>query len=79
MIKRQLNYRFQFPKSRQLFIPTHNETLSIVETSVCNPNVRPLESTAETQPQLHPALLRLSAIIDFARVFKLRGSGDALK
>jgi hypothetical protein len=25
--------------------------------------VRPLESTAATQPQLHPALLRLSAII----------------
>ena len=31
--------------------------------------VRPLESTAETQPQLHPALLRLSAMISqyFAR------------
>ena len=25
--------------------------------------VRPLESIAETQPQLHPALLRLSAMI----------------
>ena len=25
--------------------------------------VRPLESTAETQPQLQPALLRLSAMI----------------
>jgi hypothetical protein len=29
--------------------------------------VRPQESTAETQPQLHPALLRLSAIIYISR------------
>ena len=29
--------------------------------------VRPLESMAETQPQLHPALLRLSAIISQLR------------
>jgi hypothetical protein len=30
---------------------------------VCNPDVRPLESIAETQPQLQPALLSLSVMI----------------
>jgi hypothetical protein len=30
---------------------------------VCNQIVRPWESIAETQPQLHPALLSLSAMI----------------
>jgi len=36
--------------------------------------VRPRESTIETQPQLQPALLRLSAIISqyFERLFTFR-------
>jgi hypothetical protein len=38
----------------------HNEALSVIPVRICNPIVRPLESIAETQPQLHPALLRLS-------------------
>jgi hypothetical protein len=39
--------------------------------------LRPLESIAETQPQLHPALLRLSAIISqyFARTVSDNLSG----
>ena len=41
------------------FIRMHNETLSVAAMRVCNQNVRPLESIAETQPQLQPALLRL--------------------
>jgi len=40
---------------------THNETLPIAAMRV--QIVGPQESIAETQPQLHPALLRLSAII----------------
>jgi hypothetical protein len=32
----RLNRRFQFEKSRQLFIRSHNETLSIVAMRVCN-------------------------------------------
>jgi hypothetical protein len=31
--------------------------------------VRPSESTAETQPKLHPALLRLSAMIVIGKAF----------
>jgi len=54
------NTRFEFQKSRQLFIRSHNETLSIVAMRVCNPDrVRPLESIAETQPQLQTALIIL--------------------
>jgi len=37
--------------------------------------VRPLESIAETQPQLHPALLRLSASVSqyfTGKTFRLR-------
>jgi hypothetical protein len=66
--------RFQFNERSQLFICVDNETLSVILMRVCNPErspvifsrlqiVRPLESTVETQPQLQPALLRLSAII----------------
>jgi hypothetical protein len=50
-----------FEECRQSFIRSHNETLSV---AVCIYNEdRPLESIAETQRQLLPALLRLSAII----------------
>src|SRR6476620_8840192 len=41
----------------------HNNAPSIVAMCVHNPDRSPLESIAETQPQLHPALLRLSAMI----------------
>jgi hypothetical protein len=34
--------RFDFHKCSQLFIRTHNETLSVVAMCVCNPNCRSL-------------------------------------
>jgi hypothetical protein len=40
----------------QLFIRTHNETLSVVAMRVSNQIVCPLESIADKQPQLQPAL-----------------------
>jgi hypothetical protein len=45
--------------------------LSIVAMRVSNPDVCPLQPTADTQPQLQPALLRLSAMISqyFTRRF----------
>jgi len=48
-----------------------NEPLSVVAMRVRNQIERPLESIAETQPKLRPALLRLSAIISqyFTRIF----------
>jgi len=36
-------HRFQFQKSRQLFLRLHNETLSIVAMCVCNPDGSPVE------------------------------------
>jgi hypothetical protein len=47
----------------------HNETLSIAAMRVCNPDRVPV-GIAEMQPQLQPALLRLSAMIsqNFMRV-----------
>jgi len=56
------NRRFEFHKRSQLFIRTHNKTLPLRCASTIQ-IVRPLESMAETQPQLQPALLRLSAVI----------------
>jgi hypothetical protein len=44
-------------KRSQLFIRLHNEMLSVVAMSAIQ-IVRPAESRAETQPQLHPALLK---------------------
>jgi hypothetical protein len=41
------NRRFEFDKRRQLFIRTHNETLSVAAMCVSNEIVRPLESIAE--------------------------------
>jgi hypothetical protein len=35
----QADRRFKFQKRRQLFIRTHNETLSIVTTRVSNPDL----------------------------------------
>src|SRR5260370_26931710 len=53
--------RFKLHKRGQLLIRMHNETLSIVAVCVSNPDCSPIGSIAETQPQLQPALLRLSA------------------
>jgi hypothetical protein len=36
------NRPFQFHKRRQLFIRTHNETLSVTAMRVCNPDRSPL-------------------------------------
>jgi hypothetical protein len=57
------NRALQFHKRSQQFVSVHNETLSIAAMGVNNPDRSPLESTADTQPQLQPALLRLSAMI----------------
>jgi hypothetical protein len=51
-----------------LNIRVHNETLSVVAVRVDNPD-RAAVSKAETQPQLQPVLLRLSAMIS-QRFFK---------
>jgi len=45
------NRRFQFQKSGQLFIGTHNETLSIAAMRVGNEDRSPPESMARTQPK----------------------------
>jgi len=57
--------RSQIPvqETRQLFFRTHNVTLPSPQCASAIQIVRALESTVETQPQLHPALLRLSATI----------------
>jgi hypothetical protein len=50
-------------KRSQLFIRVHNKALSVVAVRVRNPDRSPLGIHGSTQPQLQPALLRLSAII----------------
>jgi hypothetical protein len=62
-IRRNANRRFEFRKSHQLFIRTHDETVAVGACASATKIVRPPESTVETQPQLQPALLRLSAMI----------------
>jgi hypothetical protein len=57
------NRRFQLHKCSQLFIRMHNETLSVAAMRVCDEDCSPVGINAETQPQLQPALLRLSAMI----------------
>ena len=52
----------EFNKRGQLFVGMDNKAPSPRCASRIQ-IVRPLESIAETQPQLHPALLRLSAMI----------------
>jgi hypothetical protein len=49
---------FKFNKRAQLFVGAHNKAPSIVAMSVNNPDRAPSRSMADTQPQLHPALLR---------------------
>jgi hypothetical protein len=57
-----VNCRFKFDKSSQLFIRVHNETFPSSRCASAIQIVCPLESIAETQPQLQPALLRLNAL-----------------
>jgi hypothetical protein len=56
-------------KHSQLFIRTHNEPLPVSAMRVSTPDRSPVESIAAPQPQLPPALLRLSAMSsqDFTR------------
>jgi len=58
-----MNRGLQFQKRRQLFIRVHNEAIPVVAMCVRNPDCPAAESIAETQPQLQPAFLRLSAMI----------------
>ena len=58
-----VNCPFQFKKRGQYVIRANNGPLSVVAMRVCNPDRSPVESIAETQPQLKPALPRLSAMI----------------
>jgi len=59
----ELVYRhLQFHELSQQFISPDDETLSVA-MRVHNPDCAPSESTPEAEPQLHPALLRLSALI----------------
>jgi len=55
--------QFEFEERRQLFISTRNKPLPSPRCAFAIQIVRPFESIAEMQPQLQPALLRLSAII----------------
>src|SRR5205807_1077244 len=47
----------------QLIVSSRDEPRSVAAMCVAIQIVRPLESIAETQPQLQPASLRLSAMI----------------
>jgi hypothetical protein len=57
------NRRCKFERGRQLFVGTHNESPSIAVMRVNNPDRLAALIYAATQPQLHPALLRSSAMI----------------
>src|SRR5262249_32578932 len=50
-------------KRSQLFICPHNKHFPSSRRASAIQIVRPSRSSADTQPQLHPALLRLSAMI----------------
>jgi hypothetical protein len=54
---------FKFQKRCRFFVGGNDKSLSVITVCVATKIVRWLESTVETQPQLQPALLRLSAII----------------
>jgi hypothetical protein len=58
--KADLNHQFQFEKRSQLFIRVRFPSSRCASATKI---VFPLESTVATQPQLQPALLRLSAMI----------------
>jgi hypothetical protein len=58
-----VNRPFQFNKRSQSFIGADNERFPSSRCASAIQIVRPSESTAETQPQLQPDLLSLSAMI----------------
>ena len=66
-----MDRRFKLGKRGQLFIRTHNEPLTVAAMRGQTKIVRQRESMAETQPQLQPALLRLSAMISQYFIGKL--------
>jgi hypothetical protein len=55
----------------QLFICTHNEALSVVAMCVSIQNVRPLESIAETRPQLVYLLKPVATLTGFEPTFEI--------
>jgi hypothetical protein len=57
------NRPFKFQKPSQLFVCTHNEPVTVVPVRVSNPDRSSIGLIAETQPQLQPNLLSLSAMI----------------
>jgi len=58
------NRRVELHKSGQLFVGTHDGAVISVAAMASAAKIGlPWESTPETQPQLQPALLRLSAMI----------------
>src|SRR5256885_13724507 len=57
------NRRFQLQKRGQLFIRTHNETLSRCPGARQQSRLFAPENPKAETPQLHPALLRSSAVI----------------
>ena len=59
----QFHCRFQLQKRRQLSPARATKRFPLSRCASAIQIVRPLESTAETQPQLQPALLSLSAMI----------------
>src|SRR5262245_51043578 len=66
----------QFQKRSQLFICTHNKASGVPRAAATTQNRQHLLSVLEIQPQFHPALLRLSAMISqsFTRVDKSQQS-----
>jgi hypothetical protein len=57
------NHRFEFHKSSQLFIRTHDEALSVVAMRVSNEDRSPIGIHGCDAAQLQPARLSLSAMI----------------
>jgi hypothetical protein len=54
---------FRFNKRAELFVGMHNKAPSVAAVRICDKDRCPLELIVETQPQLQPALLSLSAMI----------------
>jgi hypothetical protein len=66
------NRRFQFHRRSQLFIGTNEERLPVSRCEATIQIVCSLESIAEMQPQLQPALLEI--VSDDFRVFHVMSS-----
>jgi len=60
----RIEFRFQFHKRRQLFIGVNNKAFGVLTLCDRNPKIVGLRDPyLRWQPQLQPALLRLSAMI----------------